>query len=91
MGFFFFFFFFLDVAILSNARAFLLKIDRQLEDQKDDIFLVTRIALKVFFILHKGLYINPLKALTKCLVFITSEAPTGSKKALFFNCENEVC
>lgn len=61
MGF-FFFFFFLDVAVLSNARTFLLKIEGQLEDQKDDIFLVSCIALKVFFILHKGLHTNPLNS-----------------------------
>lgn len=49
--FFSFFIFFLDVAVLSNARTFLLKIEGQLEDQKDDIFLVSRIALKNIFYL----------------------------------------
>lgn len=46
-----FFFFFLEVAVLSNARTLLLKIEGQLEDQKDDIFLVSCIALKNIFYL----------------------------------------
>lgn len=35
------FFFSLDVAVLLNARTFLLKIEGQSEHQKDDIFLVS--------------------------------------------------
>lgn len=41
-------FFSLDIAVLPNARIFILKLYGQLEDQKDDIFLASLIALKYF-------------------------------------------
>lgn len=56
------FFFYLDVAAPQNARTFLLKIEGQLEDQKDDIFLVSLIALEILFILHKGLHAKLLNS-----------------------------
>lgn len=78
------FFFSLGVAVLPNARTFLLKIEGQLEDQKDDVFLVSLIALKIFFILHEGLHTNLLSTSDYMLGLHHVRSSYQFKKKMFF-------